>query len=225
MNTILYHGSDAIVATPEFGKGKSANDYGRGFYCTENKELAGEWACKTGTNGYVNRYSLDRKGLKVLNLNGDEYSILNWLAVLTKHRSYWQQGSIAEEAKTYLQKEFYVDVSLYDLVIGYRADDSYFAFAQDFVSGAISLRKLDEAMHLGKLGEQIVLKSKKAFRALRFEDSEPAQASIYYPLKTERDRAAQKAYRESRSVAGGIGELYMLDIMREGIRHGDPRLS
>lgn len=225
MNTALYHGSATIVATPDFGKGKPANDYGRGFYCTENRELAGEWACKTGTNGYVNRYSIDLQGLKILNLNSAEYSILNWLAVLTKHRSYWQQGSIAEEAKTYLQENFYVDVSLYDVVIGYRADDSYFAFAQDFVSGAISLRKLDEAMHLGKLGEQIVLKSKKAFRALRFEGSEPVEASVYYPLKTERDRAAQRAYRASRSAANGINELYMLDIMREGIRHGDPRLS
>ena len=185
----------------------------------------GEWACKTGTNGYVNQYTIDMSGMKILNLNSDEYSILNWLAVLTKHRSYWQQGSIAEKAKAYLQEWFYVDVSKADIVIGYRADDSYFAFAQDFVSGAISLRKLDEAMHLGRLGEQIVIKSKKAFRALRFEGSKPVEASVYYPLKTERDRAAQKAYRENRSASGGIDELYMLDIMREGIRHGDPRLS
>lgn len=225
MTTTLFHGSDAIVVSPEYGKGKPANDYGRGFYCTENKELAKEWACKAGTNGYVNQYTIDTAGMKLLNLNGEEYSILNWLAVLTKHRSYWQQGSIAEEAKAYLQEWFYVDVSKADIVVGYRADDSYFAFAQDFVSGAISLRKLDESMHLGKRGEQIVLKSKKAFSALRFEGSEPVEADIYYPLKTERDRAAQKAYREHRSASGGIGELYMLDIMREGIRHGDPRLS
>ena len=42
---ILYHGSDSIVKSPEYGKGKFYNDYGRGFYCTENKELAKEWAC------------------------------------------------------------------------------------------------------------------------------------------------------------------------------------
>lgn len=39
----------------------------------------------------------------------------------------------------------------------------YFSFAQDFVAGVISLEKLSEAMRLGKLGEQIVLKSPKAF--------------------------------------------------------------
>ena len=42
---ILYHGSSEIVQAPVFGKGKSYNDYGRGFYCTEYIELAKEWAC------------------------------------------------------------------------------------------------------------------------------------------------------------------------------------
>ena len=54
------------------------------------------------------------------------YNILNWLAVLTKHRTYWQNSSISAEAKVYLQEYFYVDVSVYDVVIGYRADDGGF---------------------------------------------------------------------------------------------------
>ena len=43
--------------------------------------------------------------------------------------------------------------------IGYRADDSYFSFASDFINGAISYRQLCNAMCLGKLGQQFVLKS------------------------------------------------------------------
>ena len=224
MDLTIYHGSVNIIETPEYGKGKTANDYGRGFYCTEHLELAKEWACKAGADGYANRYTLDLQGLKVLDLNSTDYNILNWLAVLARHRSYWQQGSIAEEAKQYLQEHFYVDVTPYDVVTGYRADDSYFAFAQDFVSGAISLNRLNEAMHLGRLGEQIVLKSEAAFRALRFEGSEPAPAAEYYIKKTERDRLAQQAYRERRTSSDSAGELYMLDILREGITNGDPRL-
>ena len=42
---IIYHGSKNIITKPEFGKGNIANDYGLGFYCTENIELAKEWAC------------------------------------------------------------------------------------------------------------------------------------------------------------------------------------
>ena len=221
---IIYHGSDHIIETPLHNGSKRTNDYGYGFYTTENKELAMEWACSDNRDGFANTYELNIDGLHILNLNDSQYCILNWLAVLTKYRSYWQSGSVAEEAKNYLQKNFFVDPSEYDIVIGYRADDSYFSFAQDFVSGAISLRKLSEAMRLGKLGEQVVLKSKKSFSQIRFIDAETAAAEIYFEKKSIRDRDARRAYRFSRKEAENINELYMLDIMREEIRNGDPRL-
>ena len=221
---IVYHGSDHIIETPLYNGSKRTNDYGYGFYTTENKELAMEWACSDNRDGFANIYELNTDGLHILNLNDSQYTILNWLAVLTKYRSYWQSGSVAEEAKNYLQKNFLVDPSGYDIVIGYRADDSYFSFAQDFVSGAISLRKLSEAMRLGKLGEQVVLKSEKSFSQIRFIDAEAAAAEIYFEKKSFRDRDARRAYRLSRKEAENINELYMLDIMREEIRNGDPRL-
>ena len=221
---IVYHGSDHIVKTPLYNGSKRTNDYGYGFYTTENKELAMEWACSDNRDGFANIYELNTDGLHILNLNDSQYTILNWLAVLTKYRSYWQSGSVAEEAKNYLQKNFFVDPSGYDIVIGYRADDSYFSFAQDFVSGAISLRKLSEAMRLGKLGEQVVLKSEKSFSHIRFIDAEPAAAETYFEKKSIRDRDARRAYRLSRQKAENIHELYMLDIMREEIKNGDPRL-
>ena len=221
---IVYHGSDHIIETPLYNGSKRTNDYGYGFYTTENKELAMEWACSDNRDGFANIYELNTDGLHILNLNDSQYCILNWLAVLTKYRSYWQSGSVAEEAKNYLQKYFFVDSSEYDIVIGYRADDSYFSFAQDFVSGAISLRKLSEAMRLGKLGEQVVLKSKKSFSQIQFIDAEAAAAEIYFEKKSIRDRDARRAYRLSRKEAENINELYMLDIMREEIRNGDPRL-
>ena len=221
---IVYHGSDHIVETPLYNGSKRTNDYGYGFYTTENKELAMEWACSDNRDGFANVYELNTDGLEILNLNDPQYSILNWLAILTKYRSYWQSGSVAEEAKDYLQKNFFVDPSGYDIVIGYRADDSYFSFAQDFVSGAISLRKLSEAMRLGKLGEQVVLKSEKSFSQIRFIDAEAAAAEIYFEKKSIRDRDARRAYRLSRQKAENIHELYMLDIMREEIKNGDPRL-
>ena len=221
---IVYHGSDHIIETPLYNGSKRTNDYGYGFYTTENKELAMEWACSDNRDGFANIYELNTDGLHILNLNDSQYTILNWLAVLTKYRSYWQSGSVAEEAKNYLQKYFFVDSSEYDIVIGYRADDSYFSFAQDFVSGAISLRKLSEAMRLGKLGEQVVLKSEKSFSHIRFIDAEPAAAETYFEKKSVRDIDARRAYRLSRQKEENIHELYMLDIMREEIKNGDPRL-
>ena len=221
---ILYHGSDHIIEVPVHNGSKRNNDYGYGFYTTEEAELAKEWACSDNRDGYCNRYEADLDGLSILNLNSPDYNILNWLAILTKYRTYWQRGSIADEAKAYLHENFFIDPNGYDVIIGYRADDSYFSFAQDFVSGAISLAKLSEAMHLGKLGEQIVFKSKKAFTHLHFLDAEEVFASVYYEKKTNRDREARRAYRSTKRSSDRINELFMIDIMREGIKHEDPRL-
>lgn len=222
MSLILYHGSENIVELPEYGKGAKQNDYGRGFYCTENIELAKEWACAKQKNGYVNKYEIDLSELKVLNLNNPEYNILNWLAFLAANRTYWQNGSIAEQAKNYIKENFLPDISEYDVIIGYRADDSYFSFAQDFVSGAISLQKLSEAMRLGKLGEQIVLKSRKAFEKIRFAGYENVDAEEYYIKKKERERETRREYRRSKA---DVNDLFILDIMREEIKNGDARLS
>ena len=221
---LVYHGSDHIIEKPVYNGSKRTNDYGYGFYTTESIELAKEWACSDQRNGFANIYEFNPEGLSMLPLNSPEYNILNWLAILTKYRSYWQNGSIAEEAKNYLQQHFFVDPAPYDVIIGYRADDSYFTFAQDFVAGTISLKKLSEAMRLGKLGEQIVLKSEKAFEHIRFVGAEPADAETYYEKKALRDREARRAYRSTRQVSNALNELYMIDIMREGIENGDPRL-
>lgn len=225
MSVRLYHGSEAIVEKPEFGKGARNNDYGKGFYCTENPELAREWACAKQKNGYVNIYDLDMTGLSVLNLNDPQYNILNWLAILADNRTYWQNGSISEDAKDYIKTHFLLDISGYDVIIGYRADDSYFSFAQDFVAGVISLEKLSKAMRLGKLGEQIVLKSPKAFEQIEFVGCENVDSDIYYIRKMERERDARREYRKRKREKADIHELYIIDIMREEMTNGDARLS
>ncbi|SFS81431.1 Protein of unknown function [Succinivibrio dextrinosolvens] len=221
---LIYHGSDHIIEHPVYKGGKRNNDYGYGFYTTQDLELAKEWACSKNQDGYANIYEVDLDTLRILNLNSPKYSILNWLALLTKYRTYWQNGSISEDAKTYLQQNFFIDPEPYDVIIGYRADDSYFSFAQDFVAGTISLAKLTEAMHLGKLGEQIVFKSQKAFSHLKFIGAEDAVASIYFKKKDDRDKAARQAYRQTRSSSDSIDALFILDIMRENIKNDDPRI-
>ena len=222
---IVYHGSENIINNPVYNGSKPRNDYGYGFYTTENLELAKEWACANNKDGFANSYETDLTGLNILNLNDPQYNILNWLAILAKYRSYWQKNSISEDAKDYLQEYFFIDPSPYDVIIGYRADDSYFTFAQDFVAGTISLRKLSEAMRLGKLGEQIVFKSQRSFSNIQFIDAIPADAATYYDRKKARDDEARKAYRNSKRSKDSINELFIIDIMREGIKNGDPRLQ
>lgn len=220
----LYHGSQFIVENPEYGKGKPHNDYGRGFYCTQNIELAKEWVAKSDEGmGFVNCYELNPSGLDILRLNDGTHSSLEWLALLAQYRTYWQNHSIAEEAKEYLKEHFLPDISYYDVIVGFRADDSYFAIAQDFIMGAINLEQPEKAFMLGNLGEQIVLKSPQSFRQIAFMEALPVDVPQYFMHRVMRDRAAQKEYRKIRQGAVTQG-LLLSDIIRERMTKNDPRL-
>lgn len=220
----LFHGSQKIIQSPTFGAGNPKNDYGLGFYCTESLELAKEWACTEENSGYANQYLLDTSGLSVMNLSEERYSILNWLAILLQNRTFKIASDLAAEAKEYLLTEFLPIYDSYDLIIGYRADDSYFSFANAFLNSTISLKQLKQAMYLGKLGEQTVLKSQKAFEQLQYVDHVIAEQEIYYPKKTARDKAARTAYRTERGKSRAADAVYMLDILREEWKQDDPRL-
>ena len=161
---ILYHGSPKAIETPLYGYGSKENDYGLGFYCTQSNDLAKEWACPTVQSGFSNKYELDMDGLRVLHLNSDGYHILNWIAILLQNRIFAKRSPVARQANSYILNEFLPDISGYDVVIGYRADDSYFSYAKDFLNNTISVNQLSQAMKLGELGEQVVLKSEKAFQ-------------------------------------------------------------
>lgn len=221
----IYHGSSKVIETPVFGAGNPNNDYGLGFYCTESVELAKEWACSVETDGFANRYALDIEGLSVLSLTGGEYHILNWLFVLLENRKFRIGGDVAKQAKAYIFDHFSVDYKNYDIIKGYRADDSYFAFASAFLNNTISLSQLERAMVLGKLGEQIVLMSERAFERIRFEDSIMAPKEIYLPKKLARDTVAREAFQKEKGRGSLLSEKYILDIMREGWDNDDHRLQ
>ena len=222
----LYHGSINIIEKPEFGKGNPHNDYGPGFYCTEKPELAKEWASSSRRGGFANAYSLDVSGLSVLELSGPKYGALDWLAVLVNNRVFDITSQIAAESKEYLTEYFLPDMNAFDAVRGYRADDSYFTFAMDFLSNTISLRQLSRAMRLGALGEQFVLKSRNAFSILNYICSEPADGETYFYKRLERDKSAREQYLERERVsARHRDDIFMLDVLREEMKRGDARIQ
>lgn len=220
----LYHGSSNIIEKPVFGYGKKYNDYGLGFYCTDSIEMAKEWGVSLNQGGYANCYELDCTGLTILDLNDSKYCILHWLAVLLKNREFDSTSALAAEAKEYLLKNFLVNYEEYDAIIGYRADDSYFSFAQDFVNGTISFRQLNNAMHLGKLGQQFVLKSKKAFDSIKFTGYEAAEYDTWYQKKMLRDKTARREYFDVKRNKRQRGDIYIMQIMDEEMKADDLRL-
>ena len=220
----LYHGSTDIIESPVFGKGKTYNDYGQGFYCTENMELAREWACLEGIDGYVNRYTINLDHISVLNLRDPEYSILHWLTILTENRKLRISTPAMRRGVEWLQNHFHIDTTSYDAIIGYRADDSYFSFARAFLTNQISLAQLSYAMKLGKLGEQFVLMSRKAFDTVRFEGYDAVDSSVYYVKRKARDEEARFSYLKVLEEADENG-IYMRDITRGEVKPDDLRLQ
>lgn len=223
MKKTLYHGSQYIIRTPAYHGGKPHNDYGYGFYCTEKCEMAKEWAVTETHDGYANCYELDLTDLRILDLNRD-YGILTWLAVLMQNRTFNIDTPLGQEAFRYLRDTFAIQTDIYDVVCGYRADDSYFSFAQDFINGAISYQQLRAAMYLGEMGEQFVIVSERAFARIQYKGCEKAMRRDYLARKIDRDRRARSEYLKSDRFRYRRGELYVLTILEEEIKPGDERL-
>ena len=224
--TILLHGTDHIIQAPDINIGNEHNDYGKGFYCTKSEDMAKEWACKQNTDGFVNRYELNTDRLKILDLTDGQHTVLNWIAILLKYRTFKLSSEIAIDAREYIIEHYSVNISDYDIVIGYRADDSYFQYAESFVSNGLPLRSLNKAVKLGKLGEQTVLVSQKAFDQTKFIDAAPVSKDEYYPKFIDRDSSARKAFKqEIKKSKVYRDDIFVLDILREEMQNNDPRIQ
>lgn len=145
-------------------------------------------------DGYCNKYELDMTYLNILNLNNEKYSILNWIAILVEHRLFSIDNPGVRKARQYLIDNFSINVNFYDVIIGYRADDSYFDYAEQFLNNSITVTQLGKAMQLGKLGEQIVIKSQFGFDSLTYLQSTKVLYEEYYKLKQERTHNANKEF-------------------------------
>lgn len=219
----IYHGSSIEIPMPLLSKGRPNNDYGRGFYCTEDLEMAREWACKGKEPlGFANIYELSTEGLSILDLSSSDFTILNWMAVLLANRTFDLDTDIAIEVRDYLLANFMPPIQDSDIVIGYRADDSYFNYADSFVNNALSIRRLNEALHLGRLGMQVALRTKRAFECLTYLGAEEVSWDEYHPRYVSRDADARTQWRDVvKKSPHAADDLFAIDIIRRGLRHGD----
>lgn len=194
---ILYHGSPNKVVVPQFGFGEGKHDYGKGFYLTENIELAKEWAvCRPDeTNGWVHKYELETDDLKILDFQ--EHNILSWLAELMKHRDASDSRRYKVLSKKFIA-EYGIDTSEYDVIKGWRANASYFYIAKEFVRDNIDIEILEELLSLGGLGIQYCIKSELAYSKLK--EVEDGLIGVDYrefnKKYNERDIIARKKMRE-----------------------------
>ena len=225
MESILYHGSSRIVEHPSKQGGRVHNDFGQGFYCTADIGLAREWACSEAPSAFVNHYSFEPSyDLKVCDLSSPGFHVLNWLAVLLINRVFDTKQDAPAAIKDYIIREFLPDLSGFDVIRGYRADDSYFDYARSFLDGGLNLDQLRQAMRLGNLGEQIFLQSEKAFESLVFLTAEPVDKTVYLPQRGQRELRAREEFHQMKSGPKVFEGIFALDLYRNKIKNDDARL-
>ena len=194
---ILYHGTPDEVVNPVYGGGQDKHDYGRGFYLTEDIELAKEWAvCRPSQqNGWVHKYELDCTDLKIFDFQ--KKNVLSWLAELMKHRDAADTKRYRMLAAKFIEK-YGIDVSSYDVIKGWRANASYFYIAKEFVKDNIDVDILEELLSLGGLGIQYCLKSELAFSKLKEIENElfAVDYAEFNEKYNDRDIIARKKMKE-----------------------------
>lgn len=188
----LYHGSSEVVSNPQYGKGKPDNDYGSGFYTTEIKERANEWAYTTGSpdRAVRNEYIFDTSGLNILRL--DDSGTLAWIAEVAFNRGV--ESEIDPEFVEKFIECYKVDTSDADAIIGYRADDSYTKVITSFFNNELTVEEVDRIFRKGELGEQVFIKSERAFDTLTFTGYEDLDLAL-------QDKAGESERIARREVA------------------------
>lgn len=169
----VYHGSDHIIRNPKYLGGRDDNDYGNGFYTTEYEDRARSWAALNGRpeKSIVNVYELDTKESHVLDLN--DHGVLAWIAEVVANRGTNQEAAAIVGNR--LVELYRIDSGQYDIIKGYRADDSYTQVIEAFLLNQINVAEVERLFYKGSLGNQIFLKSEKAFANIFWQTSYEVQ--------------------------------------------------
>ena len=218
----LYHGSPEILRKPEYGFGSPHRDFGPGFYCTEFRDLAAEWACRDGADGYTNLYRLDPGGLELLELDLSPANLLRWLALLLRYRSITTRDRLCDEAAALILDRYDVEPGDYDLILGPRADDSALSFAQAFLDNELPLGLLGASLALDPFGQQLALTSQKALGRLEFVSAEEAEAARYSPIRWGRDALLRSRWcAKLEHQAAAPGDIYLTDLLKGAVPDDD----
>ena len=198
MTLRLYHGSQNGHVKPQYGLGEERHDFGKGFYLTDSPALAKEWAVSRpkSHDGWIHAFDLELDDLRVLDFR-NEKNVFAWIAELMKHRDADESVAYRRRAPLFIER-FGVDTDAADVIVGWRADASYFYIVKAFVRGEIDADCLPELLRLGGFGIQYVVKSQKAYAQLRAAADlrQPVRYDAYHAAYESRDGEARNKMRE-----------------------------
>ena len=137
----------------------------------------------------------------MLDLN--EHGVLSWIAEVVANRGTNQEAANVVGAR--LVELYRPDVSGYDIIKGYRADDSYTQVVEAFLLNQIQLQEVERLFYKGSLGNQVFLKSEKAFHQIHWMNSYEVE------LQEEDKNADMHARREVNRFLSGRLQAILLE--------------
>ena len=155
----VFHGSTLIVDSPLVGVGRKDLDFGLGFYITDIRQQAIDWAQRPINNGksqYLNCYELDKD-----NLVKESYRYMKF----DSYNDEWLDFVIGNRHGEGLWKE-------YDLVEGGIANDRIFNTIELYDSGLITREEALNRLRYEKPNNQIcIIRQELVDRYLLFKEA------------------------------------------------------
>lgn len=158
---ILYHTSDREIRTPDIHYGRKNADFGWGFYLTPDREFTYRWARE---NAVVNVYELDENELNMHTFTRD----IHWFEYIFNNRRLR-------------------DSLVADVVIGPIANDTIFDTLGIMSSGFLKPEAAVRLLMIGPEYTQVVIKTEKALKQLRFIRSEKIERMDGEALRMEQE--------------------------------------
>lgn len=151
----LYHGTKCNFTIPKLEKCRKHKDFGQGFYLTDNKEMAKNWAQKQigDGEGCVNTYEiddaiLDGSDLKIKRFKADK----KWVEFVYKNR----------EIESYTHQ--------YDIVIGPIADKNLQKHFAKIQRKENTFKEIVKAINYNRFkGRQYCFCTEKAIKKLQYD--------------------------------------------------------
>ncbi len=213
----FFHGANKIIERPTTDMIHYACGLGQGFYLTSDFNRGKEYAVSLKEDGYVSEYALNLDDYKVLDLQDDKYSPLNWVALLAANRPIDVESREALNAKHFLIDN-YTPKGVYDIVVGCRCDGVYTRVATDFINGKLSYRNLCRMLNVGDADIQVAILKDRVISDLEFKGSTYISADEVFPKKERNNIKKLESYNKRLNATIKEGDKFIFDIMNNEVR-------
>ncbi|MBR2526954.1 MAG: DUF3990 domain-containing protein [Blautia sp.] len=171
----LYHTGPEIIMDPDITIGRKNADFGQGFYLTDDLDFTRRWARER--TPYVNIYELDEDDLVIRRF----FRNTDWFRYIFQNRR-----GLADRITA-------------DVIIGPIANDTIYDTFGIITSGLLKDEDAIKLLLIGPQYTQIVLKTERAVKNLRWISAEVLNAGEiikYREIVTAEEEAYQKLFSE-----------------------------